>query len=284
MEIKNVGVVGCGIMGSGIAQVCAQSGYETVVSEINEAILSKGLNGIGNRLARDVEKGKVTEQERAGAMLRIHGTLKVEDFARCDLIIEAATEDMDIKKQIFADLDRICLAGIVLATNTSVLSIMDIASATKRADKVLGLHFMNPAPVMKLIEVVRTIATSQETLEIGISFSESLGKTPVVAPDTPGFLLNRMLTPFLLNAIRTLEAGAATKEAIDSAVHLGMNLPMGPLALLDFIGLDTVHAGAGALYNESKDPQFAPPVLLKKMVTAGWYGRKTGKGFYEYSK
>jgi 3-hydroxybutyryl-CoA dehydrogenase len=284
MNIRKVGVVGCGQMGSGITPVCAQSGYETIVSELNDDLLKKGLAVITSRLARDVEKGRLAEPDRAAILARIHGTIRVEDFAGCDLIVEAATEDTDLKKQIFADLDRICPADTVLATNTSALSIMDIASATKRADKVLGLHFMNPAHVMKLVEVVRTIATSQETLKTGIAFSESLGKTPVVAPDTPGFLLNRMLTPFLLNAIRTLEVGVATKEDIDTAVRLGTNLPMGPLALIDFIGLDTIYAGAVAVYEESKNPQFAPPVLLGKMVKAGWWGRKTGKGFYEYNK
>ena len=284
MEIRKVGVVSCGQMGSGITQVCAQSGYETVVSEINDELLKKGMAGISSRLAREVEKGRLTGQDQAALLGRIHGTTRTGDFAGCDLVIEAATENMDLKKRIFADLDRVCPEKTVLATNTSVLSIMDIAAVTSRPDRVLGLHFFNPAPVMKLIEVVRTIATSEETLKIGIAFSESLGKTPVVAPDTPGFIVNRMLTPFLLNAVRTLEVGAATREAIDAAIHLGINLPMGPLALLDLIGLDTVYAGAVALYEESKDPQFAPPVLLRKMVAAGWCGRKTGKGFYEYNK
>ena len=231
-----------------------------------------------------MEKERLSAQDKEAILARIKGTTKTEDFAGCDLVIEAATENMELKKQIFADLDRVCSKDTILATNTSVLSVMDIAVATARPDKVLGLHFFNPVPVMKLIEVVRTVATSDETLEIGVAFSQSLGKSTVIAPDAPGFIVNRMLTPFLLNAIRTLEVGAATREDIDTAMHLGTNLPMGPLTLLDLIGLDTVLAGADALYEETKESQFAAPVLLRKMVAAGWYGRKTGKGFYDYNK
>ena len=284
MAIKKVGVVSCGQMGAGITQVCAQSGYATVVSEINDEILNKGLASISSRLARDVEKGRLSPPDRESVLARIKGTTRTGDFAGCDLVIEAATENIDLKKKIFAELDGVCSRDTILATNTSVLSIIDMAVVSSRRDKVLGLHFFNPAPVMKLVEVVRTIATSDETVEIGVAFTNSLGKRAVIAPDTPGFLVNRMLTPFLLNAVRTLEAGVATREDIDAAINLGMNLPLGPRALLDLIGLDTVFAGACALYEEAKDPQFAPPVLIRKMVTAGWLGRKTGKGFYEYNK
>jgi 3-hydroxybutyryl-CoA dehydrogenase len=282
MEIKKVGVVGCGLMGSGITQVCAQSGYQVVVSEINDEILNKGLASIRSRLARDVGKGKLGEPDKESILARIKGTTNIKDFSDCDLTIEAATENMDLKKKILAELDRVCPRDTILATNTSVLSIIDIAKATTRPDKVLGLHFFNPAPVMKLVEVIKTIATSDETIEIGMAFSQSLGKTAVIAPDTPGFIVNRLLPPFLLNAVRMLESGLATKEDIDTAITTGMNHPMGPLRLLDLVGLDTVLAGVSDMYEELKDPQFAPPTLLKKMVAAGWLGVKTGKGFYEY--
>jgi len=284
MEIKKVGVIGCGLMGTGIAQVCAQSGYQVVVSEINDALLNKGITSISSRLARDVEKGKLSAKDKDSALSRIKGTTNTKDFSDCDLIIEAIIENMDLKKKIFAELDKICPQHTVLATNTSVLSIIDIATATTRPDKVLGLHFFNPAPVMKLVEVIKTIATSEDTLRIGTEFVKSLEKTAVIARDTPGFIVNRQLAPFIFNAIRMLEDGIASREDIDAGVKLGLNHPIGPLQLADFIGLDTIHFGATDMYDKFKEPQYAPPVLLGKMVTAGWLGRKTGKGFYDYDK
>ena len=282
MEIKKVGVVGCGLMGSGIAQVCAQSGYQVVVSEINDELLNRGLTLIGNSLTKSVDKGRLSQEDKDAILARIKGTTNTNDFSDCDLAIEAAIENMDLKEKIFAELDKICPRHAILATNTSCMSIIDMARATSRPDKVLGVHFFNPAPVMKLIEIVRTVATSEETFEIGKNFGQSLGKTVVVAQDAPGFIVNRLMTPFLLNAIRMLETGVATREDIDTAINLGLNHPMGPLALTDLIGLDTVYFISNSIYEEFKDPQFAPPILMKKMIAAGWLGRKTGKGFYEY--
>jgi 3-hydroxybutyryl-CoA dehydrogenase len=282
MEIKNVGVVGCGVMGSGITQVCAQSGYQVIVAEINGELLNKGLKSIQKVLTINVEKGRLSEQDKNNIFGRIKGTTDIKDFSHCDVVIEAVNENMGMKKEVFSGLDKICPKHTILSTNTSVLSIIDLAMVTARPDKVLGSHFFNPAPIMKLLELVKTIATSEETLEISRAFGNSLGKTTVIAQDTPGFIVNRIVTPFLLNAIRMLEAKIATREDIDNALNLGMNHPMGPLRLLDLIGIDTVFFATNAMYEEFKDPQFAPPPLMKKMVTAGWLGRKTGKGFYEY--
>ena len=282
MEIKEVGVVGCGTMGSGITQVCAQSGYQVVVSEISEELLNKGLASINKALTRGVEKGALSEQDKHSTLARIKGTRNIKDFSECDLVIEAVNESMNLKKELFSLLDKTCLGHTVLATNTSVLSIIDMAIVTKRPEKVLGLHFFNPVSVMRLLEIVKTIATSDETLEFGKSFGESLGKSIVVAQDIPGFIVNRLMTPFMLNAIRMIEEKIATRDDIDNAINLGMNHPMGPLKLLDLIGIDTVFFAANAMYEELKDPQYAPPPLMRKMVTAGWLGRKTGKGFYEY--
>ncbi len=282
MEIKQVGVVGCGQMGSGIAQVCAQAGYQVVVSEVNEEFLNKGLSSINSSLTRSVEKGRITRQDKDSVLSRIRGTTKMKDFGNCDLVIEAVTENLDLKKKTFAELDKTCPKSAILATNTSCLSIIEIAMATTRPGKVLGLHFFNPAPVMKLLEVVKTIATSDETLEVGKSFGQSLGKTVIVAQDAPGFIVNRLAVPLMLNAIRMVEAGVATAEDIDAGVTLGLNHPLGPLSVADLVGLDTLYFIANSIYEELKDPQFAPPVLLKKMVAAGWLGRKTGKGFHEY--
>ena len=284
MEIKRVGVVGCGTMGAGITQVCAQSGYQVVVSEINNELLNKGLASINSFLSKGVDKGKLSQQDKESTLSRIKGTTSTKDFSDCDLVIEAAVENMDLKKKIFAEVDKICPKHAILATNTSCLSIVDMAMATSRPDKVLGLHFWNPAPLMKLLEVVKTVATSDETLETGKSFGESLGKTIIVAPDIPGFIVNRLQIPFRLDAIRMLEAGIATKEDIDAGVTLGLGHPMGQFALQDLVGLDVTYAVANALYEETKDPKFAPPTLMKKMIAAGWLGRKTGKGFYEYNK
>ncbi len=282
MEIKKVGVVGCGAMGSGITQVCAQSGYQVIVSEINDELLKKGLASINSVLTRSVEKGRISQQDKDSTLARIKGTTNTKDFQDCDLMIEAAIENMKVKKNIFAELDKICPTHAILATNTSCLSIMDMAMETRRPDKVLGLHFSNPAPVMKLLEIVKTITTSDETIEVGKNFGEFLGKTIVTVNDAPGFIVNRLMVPQLLNAVRLLEAGVATKEGIDTAITLGLNHPMGPFALTDLVGIDVVCFIAQGIYNETKDPQFIIPTLLRKMLTAGWLGRKTGKGFYEY--
>jgi 3-hydroxybutyryl-CoA dehydrogenase len=283
MEIKKVGVVGCGSMGAGIAQLCAQSGFNVVVSEINDELLKRGLGFIDKTLARSVEKGKLTQQDKDAVMGRIKGTTSTRDFADCDLMIEAAIENLDLKKKIFAELDGICPKRAILATNTSCLSIIDMAVVTKRADKVVGLHFFNPAPIMKLLEIVKAIATSEETMAISQKFGEKLGKTTVVAKDAPGFIVNRLWIPFLLHSIRLYEDGVASREDIDNAIQLGLNYPMGPLTLSDMVGIDVVKFVSDALYAQLKDPRYVTPTLVDKMVAAGWLGRKTGRGFYDYT-
>ena len=283
MEIKKVGVVGCGLMGSGITQVCAQSGYQVVVSEVNDELLNKGLASINSFLTRSVKKSRISQEEKEATLAHIKGTTNTKDFGDCDLVIEAVIENLSLKKKIFAELDKICPKHAILATNTSCLSIIDMATATARPGKVLGMHFFNPVPLMKLLEIVKTIATSDETLKVGKDFGKSIGKTTIIAPDTPGFIVNRLLLPFMLGACRMLETGLATKEDIDAGVRLGLSHPMGPLALADLIGMDTVLYIANAIYEELKDPLYAPPIILKKMVATGWLGRKTGKGFYEYN-
>ena len=282
MEIKKIGVVGCGLMGSGIAEVCARSGYDVVVREVNDKLLQKGLDRIRKSMAKGVQRGKLTQEEMDAALARIQGTTKMEDFAPCDLVIEAVVEKMEVKKQVFAELDAICPPHAILASNTSSLCITEMASVTKRPDKVLGMHFFNPPPIMPLLELVRTILTSDETLQTAQEFGKSVGKTTVVAKDTPGFIVNLLLVPYLLDAVRALENGVATKEDIDTAIKLGLHHPMGPLTLLDFIGLDTTLYIAEAMYEEFKDPRYAPPPLLRRMVLAGHLGRKSGRGFYEY--
>jgi 3-hydroxybutyryl-CoA dehydrogenase len=282
MEIKTVGVVGCGIMGSGITQVCAQGGYQVIVSEINDEVLKKGLKSIDAVLSRSVDKGRISQQDKDAILGRIKGTTNMADFAACDLMIEAAPEEMELKKSVFAQLDKICPKHAILASNTSVLSIADIGSATNRPDQVLGTHFSNPVPVARILEVVRSIATSDATVATVKSFGESIGKTVVVCKDMPGFISNRIFTGFLLNAIRVVESGVADVEDIDTVFTMGAGHAMGPLATLDLIGIDTVLKGASAIYEELKDPQYAPPPLMRRMVAAGWLGRKTGRGFYKY--
>ncbi len=282
MEIKKVGVVGCGLMGSGIVEVCARAGYEVVVREVNDEFLQKGLGRIKKSMSRGVRKGKLAQEDMDAAWGRIKGTTTLADMADCDIAIEAAVENMEIKKSIFAELDGILPPQAILASNTSSLCITEMASVTKRGDKVLGIHFFNPVPVMPLIEFVRTILTSDETMAIAHEFGASLGKTMVTAKDTPGFIVNRLLIPYLLDAVRIYENGLASKEDIDTAIKLGLNHPMGPLTLLDFVGLDTCLFIADAMYEEFKDPRYAAPPLLRRMVLAGHLGRKSGKGFYEY--
>jgi 3-hydroxybutyryl-CoA dehydrogenase len=283
-RIKKVGVVGCGTMGSGITQVCAQSGYQTIVSETNEELLKKGIASIESFLSKGIERGKITQQEKESTMANIHGVNDFKYFSDCDLIIEAVSEDLNLKKRIFTDLDRISPDRTILGTNTSNLCIMEIASVTKRQEKVLGLHFMNPVPLMRLIELVKSIMTINETLEMAKEFTKSLGKEFIVASDTPGFIVNRLNSPFLLNAIRMVEAGIGSIEDIDKAATLALNHPMGPFTLMDFSGLDMMYNSVKQRYEELPIPEFMPPPLLKRMVHARRFGRKTGKGWYEYNE
>jgi 3-hydroxybutyryl-CoA dehydrogenase len=253
-----------------------------ITFQANDELLAKGLDRVRASLTKAVSRGKAMQEEMVEALARIQGTTRLEDFAPCDLIVEAVTEDMSLKKEIFAALDTICPSHTIMGSNTSCLCVTEMASVTKRGDKVLGLHFFNPVPVMKLLEIVRTILTSDETLATCRTFGESLGKTVVVAPDTPGFIVSRLLIPYLLNAIRAVENSVASVEDIDQAMKLGTNNPMGPLELSDFIGLDTMLNIANQMFDEFKDPLYAAPPLLKRMVLAGRLGRKTGKGFYDY--
>lgn len=282
MEIQSVGVVGCGLMGSGIAEVCARAGYQVVVREVSDELLRGGLGRIQRSLEKAVARGKATQQQADETVARIQGTLALADFGDCDLVVEAAIENMAIKKQIFKELDGILPGHAILASNTSSLCVTEMASVTKRGDRVLGIHFFNPVPVMPLIEFVRTILTSDSTLEAAHQFGASLGKTMVTAKDTPGFIVNRLLIPYVLDAVRVYEDGLATREDIDTAIKLGLNHPMGPLTLLDFVGLDTCLFIADAMFEEFKDPRYAAPPLLRRMVLAGQLGRKSGKGFYDY--
>ncbi len=282
MQIRKVGVIGCGLMGSGIAEVCARAGYDTIVREVNEQFLASGLARIQQSMDTAVERGKLPAQDRDAARTRIRGTTTLDDFADRDLVIEAATENPEIKRDTFAQLDRICPPHAILASNTSSIPIIQMATATQRPDRVLGMHFMNPVPVMKLIEFVRTLTTSDETLATARAFGESLGKRIVVSKDRGGFIVNYLLIPYLIDAIRMLEQGFATKEDVDVGMMLGTSYPMGPFTLLDFVGLDTTLFIADVLFDEFKEPRFAAPTLLRQMVAAGWLGRKSGRGFYDY--
>jgi 3-hydroxybutyryl-CoA dehydrogenase len=284
MDIKKVGVIGCGLMGSGITQVSAQCGYEVVVCEANQEILDKGLKKINTFLTKGIERGKVTEEQKKATLDKIQGTVKLKDLKECDLVIEAIIENIDIKKHVFKELDGLCRPEVIFGSNTSSISIIDMASATSRPDKFLGLHFFNPVPVMKLVEIVRSIVTSDETCDTAKAFCESLGKQIITAKDTPGFIVNLLLIPYLLDAVRAYESGVATREDIDAGMKLGCNMPMGPLELLDFVGVDTTLFIADVMYDEFKDPKYAAPPLLRKMVLAGFHGRKSGKGFYDYGK
>lgn len=282
MAIQKVGVVGCGLMGAGIAQTCVQSGYETVVSEVNQQLLDKGLNSIYGTWNTLVSKGKLNQGQADEYRARLHGTLDIADFADCDLVIEAVIEKMEEKLRLFPTLDKIVKPSGLLASNTSSLNVTQMGAVTKRPDKVCGLHFFNPVPVMKLVEIVKTISTSEETIETAKQFVVSLGKSPVLAKDTAGFIVNFLLIPYLLAAIRMLENGVASRDDIDTAMKLGCGYPMGPLTLLDYVGLDTTLWAAEAIYEEFKDPLYAPPPLLRRMVLSGMFGKKSGKGFYEY--
>jgi len=271
-------------MGAGIAEVCARTGYAVIVREVTEELMKKGLARIEASMARAVERGKMTAADAKAARARITGTTRLEDLAAVDLVLEAVVENMDLKKQVFSELDRRCPPQTIFASNTSSLSITEMASVTSRAAKFLGMHFFNPVPVMKLVELVRGLQTAEPTMTTGRQFAESLGKTVVVCVDSPGFIVNFLLVPYLLDAVRALGNGIASKEDIDTAVQLGLAHPMGPLTLLDYVGIDTTYYIAEAMYQEFKDTRYAPPPLLKQMVLAGLHGRKTGRGFYDYGK
>jgi 3-hydroxybutyryl-CoA dehydrogenase len=283
MEIRKVGVVGCGLMGSGIAQVAAMAGFPTVVREVSEDLLKKGLSSIERSLAKFVEKGKVSAEQRSQILARLKPTTVVNDFADCDLVIEAITENLELKRKTFAELDRIAKPEAIFASNTSSLSITEMMTATHRAPRFLGLHFFNPVPLMRPVEVVETVVTDPVVVQVGLDYARKVGKIPILTKDRAGFIVNRLLVPYLLDSIRALEEGFGSIEDIDNAMKLGCNHPMGPLTLNDFVGLDTTYYIAEILFNEYREKRFAPPPLLKRMVVAGMLGRKSGKGFYDYS-
>lgn len=285
MAIKTVGVVGCGLMGSGIAQVIAQSGYKVILTEVTKELLDKGFAKIKNFLQGGVDRGKITKDVMEKTIGNIKPTMNLSDFSSCELVIEAIIENMDDKKKIFKQLDTICSPETIFSSNTSSLSITEMASVTKhRLNKFVGLHFFNPVPIMKLIEIVRPEVASEETYQTCKAFAETLGKTIITAKDSPGFIVNLLLVPYLLDAARAVEEGIATKEDIDTGMKLGCGHPMGPIELLDFVGIDTTYYIAEAMYKEFKDTRYASPTILKRMTLAGLHGRKTGKGFYDYTK
>jgi 3-hydroxybutyryl-CoA dehydrogenase len=283
MPIQKVGVVGCGLMGSGIAQVAAQAGCEVVVREVTPELVEKGLKSIEKNLQRMVEKGSLSGVERDHTRSRLRGTTNLEELRDTDLVIEAIIEQLPAKKELFGALDKLCAARTIFASNTSSISITEMATATRRPERFLGLHFFNPVPVMKLVEVIRTISTDPKVFDELVVFAERLGKVPVRTSDRTGFIVNRLLVPYLLDAIRALEEGVASIEDIDKSMKLGCGHPMGPLTLLDFVGLDTTYYIAIVMFDEFKERRFAPPPLLKRMILAGWSGRKAGRGFYDYT-
>ena len=283
MAIQKVGVVGCGLMGTGIAQVAAQAGCSVVVCEVNDERLNKGIQTIEKNLNRLVEKGTLSATDRDAARARLRGTTKLEDLRESDLIIEAIIEQLPDKRELYTALDKVCPKTAIFASNTSSLSITEMAFLTARPDRFIGLHFFNPVPVMKLVEVIRTIATDAKVYEEAVAFAAKVGKVPVRTSDRTGFIVNRLLVPYLLDAVRVLEDGVASIEDIDNSMKLGCGHPMGPLTLLDFVGNDTTCYIANIMFDEFKEKRFAPPALLKRMVLAGWNGRKAGKGFYDYS-
>jgi 3-hydroxybutyryl-CoA dehydrogenase len=287
VEIKKIGVLGCGLMGSGIAQVAATAGFEVTILEVEQKFLDKGFAGIEKSLAKFAErppdKGGITAQQKDEIRARLKGTTNKQDLADCDIIIEAIIENVEDKKKMYASLDGIVKKDAIFASNTSSISITELLTSTKRPERFVGLHFFNPVPLMKLVEVVRTIATSDYVYDSAFDFAKKLGKVPVRTSDKTGFIVNRLLVPYLLDAIRAYEEGVGSIEDIDSAMKLGCGYPMGPFTLLDFVGLDTTYYITHVMYDEFKERRFASPPLLKRLVMAGWYGRKTGKGFYDYS-
>jgi 3-hydroxybutyryl-CoA dehydrogenase len=287
MQIKKVGVLGCGLMGSGIAQVAAMAGFDVAVLEVEQKYLDKGFAGIEKSLAkfaeRPVEKGGITAEQKDAARARLKGTTKHAGLADCDIVIEAIIENVPAKKEMYAALDAVVNKSTIFATNTSSISVTELMTATQRPERFIGLHFFNPVPLMKLVEVVKTIATAPEVYEAAYEFAKKLGKVPVRTSDKTGFIVNRLLVPYLLDAIRAYEEGVGSVEDIDLAMKLGCGYPMGPFTLLDFVGLDTTYYITHVMYDEFKERRFASPPLLKRLVMAGWYGRKTGKGFYDYA-
>jgi len=283
MPIEKVGVVGCGLMGSGIAQVAAQAGYPVIVREVSAQLVDKGLQSIEKNLGRLVDKGTLPSVDRDQIRGRLRGTANLDDLQSCDLIIEAIIEQLPAKRELWTSLDKVCPKAAIFASNTSSLSITEMAAFTQRPNRFLGLHFFNPVPVMKLVEVIRTVATDGQVFNEVLAFATKLGKTAVRTTDRTGFIVNRLLVPYLLDAVRALEEGVGTIEDIDNSMKLGCGHPMGPLTLLDFVGLDTTYYIANIMFDEFKEKRFAPPPLLKRLVLAGWHGRKTGRGFYDYS-
>jgi 3-hydroxybutyryl-CoA dehydrogenase len=283
MEISKVGVLGCGLMGHGITQICAQAGWDVVVRELSQDQLDAGIGKIEKQLARAVEKGKASQEDADAVRARIRPTLDYGDLAECDLVIEAIAEDLGLKLEMWKEVDGIVKEGATFATNTSSLAVIDQAAATSRPDRFCGMHFFNPAQVMPLLEVVQTVTTSDETLELAFDVGKRLGKTTVHAKDKTGFVVNRLLVPYMLDAIRAYEEGVGTVDQIDAAMKAGANHPMGPFTLLDFVGLDTTKSIADIMFDEYRERRFAAPPILRKMVAAGYHGRKSGKGFYDYS-
>lgn len=282
MHIKTVGVLGCGLMGSGIAHVSAAAGYKTIVREVDETLLRKGIGRIEKFLADGVAKGKVSADTRDTTLANLSGTTAFDPLDRCDLVVEAIVENADQKKQTYASLERVLKPHTIVVSNTSSLCITELAASTSRPDRFGGLHFFNPVPIMKLVEVIRALTTSDETYQTMMAFAQSLGKEPITAPDRPGFIVNRLLVPYLLDAVRAYENGLGTLEDIDKAMKLGCGHPMGPFTLLDFVGLDTTYYIANIMFDEFRDSAYAAPPLLKRMVLAGRLGRKSGEGFYKY--
>lgn len=280
--VRRVGVLGCGLMGSGIAQVCAQAGYRTVVREVDQAAVDAGLGRIARFLDNGVTRNKLTAEARDATMERLSGTTSVDALAECDLIIEAIVENVDAKRAVFSEVEAVVGPDAVFCSNTSSVCITELAAATRRPDKFAGMHFFSPVPIMNLVEVIRGLSTTDETYQRVFDFARSLGKQPVTAPDRPGFIVNRLLIPYLLSAIRAFESGCGTVEDVDTAMTLGCGHPMGPFTLLDFVGLDTTYYITNIMYEEFRDPAYAPPPLLKRMVLAGRLGRKSGHGFYKY--